>query len=56
MPENCNFKNIKVLKPMSGIELSDELKKHHGYITGTINEPSGNHHIEAALCGLPILF
>lgn len=56
LPENCNFKNIKVLKPMSGIELSDELKKHHGYITGTINEPSGNHHIEAALCGLPILF
>ena len=25
-------------------------------MTGSINEPSGNHHIEAALCGLPILY
>ena len=28
----------------------------HLYITGSINEPSGNHHIEAAQCGLPILY
>ena len=26
------------------------------YLTGSINEPSGNHHIEAALCGLPALY
>ena len=31
-------------------------KKSHIYVTGSINEPSGNHHIEAAQCGLPILF
>ena len=31
-------------------------KKNHLYVTGSINEPSGNHHIEAAQCGLPILF
>ena len=26
------------------------------YITASKNEPSGNHHIEAAQCGLPILY
>ena len=56
LSDNQNFKNIKVLKPLSGIDLAKELKKHHIYVTGSINEPSGNHHIEGALCGLPILY
>ena len=42
--------------PLSGLELSDKLKNNHIYITGSLNEPSGNHHIEAAQCGLPILY
>ena len=25
-------------------------------MTGSLNEPSGNHHIEAAQCGLPLLY
>ena len=25
-------------------------------MTASINEPSGNHHIEAAQCGLPVLY
>ena len=48
--------NVKILKPLAGLELAKEIKKHHIYITASINEPSGNHHIEAAQCGLPILF
>ena len=36
--------------------MSNEIKKHHIYVTASINEPSGNHHIEAAQCGLPILY
>ena len=32
------------------------MKEHDIYITGSLNEPSGNHHIEGALCGLPILY
>ena len=40
-----------------GLELASELKEHDIYITGSLNEPSGNHHIEGALfCGLPILY
>ena len=36
--------------------MAKELKKHDIYITGSLNEPSGNHHIEAAQSGLPILY
>ena len=36
--------------------MAEEIKNHDIYITGSLNEPSGNHHIEAALCGLPILY
>ena len=56
LPNNFKFKNTKVISPLSGKELVDQLKKSHVYITGSINEPSGNHHIEGALCGLPVLY
>ena len=48
--------NSKFINPLAGKELAAELKRHHLYITASINEPSGNHHIEAAQCGLPILY
>ena len=51
-----NFKNIKFIPPLHGNLLANELKKHHIYITASINEPSGNHHIEAAQTRLPILY
>ena len=38
------------------MNLQKILKDSHVYVTGSINEPSGNHHIEGAQCGLPILF
>jgi len=50
------FKNTKIIKPLSGLELANEIKQHDIYVTGSLNEPSGNHHIEAALCGLPMLY
>ena len=50
------FQTTKVIKPLYGKELADELRKHDIYITGSKNEPSGNHHMEGALCGLPILY
>lgn len=48
--------NTKLIEPLAGKELSSEIKNHHIYVTASINEPSGNHHIEAAQCGLPILY
>ncbi len=56
MNENTLFSNTKIIRPLAGKELASELKKNHVYVTGSINEPSGNHHIEAAQCGLPILY
>ena len=56
LPSNFYFENTKYLKPLSGLQLAHELKSHNLYITGSLNEPSGNHHIEAAQCGLPILY
>jgi len=56
IPKKVNFKNTKVLQPLSGLNLAKEIKKNDMYLTGSINEPSGNHHIEAAQCGLPLLY
>ena len=54
--DEYNLSNSTIKQPLAGVELAEEIKKHHIYVTGSINEPSGNHHIEAAQCGLPILF
>jgi glycosyltransferase involved in cell wall biosynthesis len=48
--------NSILVEPLSGISLASKLSENDIYLTGSINEPSGNHHIEAALCGLPILY
>ena len=56
IPKNANFKNSHYIEPLAGEQLANEIKKHHIYITGSLNEPSGNHHIEGAQCGLPIMY
>ena len=56
VPKDVNFKNIIVKPPISGLTLAKEIKKNNIYLTASKNEPSGNHHIEAAQCGLPILY
>lgn len=56
LPKNFMFKNTKVVAPLSGTELASEIKKNNLYITGSLNEPSGNHHIEGAQCGLPLMY
>ena len=56
LPKGFNFKNTVYKKPMSGLALAAEIKSHHLYITGSLNEPSGNHQIEASQCGLPVMY
>lgn len=56
LPSGFSFKKAKHLKPMSGKKLGSELSKHHLYLTASINEPAGMHHIEGLLCGLPIIY
>jgi glycosyltransferase involved in cell wall biosynthesis len=51
-----SFQNTSVLSPMSGLELGDELRSHHVYVTGSQNEPGSMHQIEGMMCGLPVVF
>jgi hypothetical protein len=55
-PKNIKFVNTKVIKPLSGKDLSNFLSSCHIYLTGSINEPGGNHQNEGANIGLPILY
>ena len=56
LPKGFNFKNSRVINPLSGEKLAEQLVSHHIYITASNNEPAGMHHIEGALCGLPIIY
>ena len=56
LPSNISLNNTKLTAPQSGKKLAESLKLNNLYITGSLFEPSGNHHIEAAQCGLPIFY
>ena len=56
VPPKFKFKNTKLVEPLSGEDLANEIRKNDIYLTASLNEPSGNHHIEGAQCGLPILY
>ncbi len=56
VPTQTPLRAVQVVPPKSGTELAQELHRHDMYITASLFEPAGMHHIEAALCGLPILF
>ena len=50
------FKKANHIQQISGQILGRELSKHHVYLSASINEPAGMHHIEGAICGLPIIY
>lgn len=56
LPNGFQFINANYIKPLSGNDLGDEISRHHIYLTASRNEPAGMHHIEGALCGLPLLY
>ncbi len=56
LPSGFSFKYAQHIPPDSGESLAEKLRQNHVYITASINEPAGMHHIEGALCGLPLLF
>jgi hypothetical protein len=55
-PKNIKFVNSKIINPLSNIYLAKELQKHDIYLTASNNDPGPSHHIEGALCGLPLLY
>lgn len=48
--------NTKIINPLYGKELGDELRKHDVYLTASRWEACGMHHIEASSCGLPVVY
>jgi len=50
------LKNTRVLPAQTGAALAASLSKNHIYLSASQNEPAGMHHIEGALCGLPLLY
>jgi len=54
--ENYKTKNTKIIPPLYGKALGDELRKHDIYLTASRWEPCGMHHIEGARSGLPVLY
>lgn len=48
--------NTRIIEPLYGKELGDELRKHDVYLTAARWEACGMHHIEASSCGLPVAY
>lgn len=55
-PKNVMIKNIQLHPACAGKELALLIKSCDIYVTASLNEPAGMHHIEGALCGLPLLY
>ncbi len=49
LPEGVSLVNARCVSALSGAALAEELASHDAYITGSLNEPAGMHHIEGAL-------
>ena len=56
LPSALPLDGVRHVAPLDGEPLARELASHHAYVTGSINEPGGNHQNEGALCGLPLLY
>lgn len=56
LPRGFCFANAYYVPPQSGVELATSIHSHHVYLTASQNEPAGMHHIEGAMCGLPLLY
>jgi glycosyltransferase involved in cell wall biosynthesis len=56
LPADVRFAHTTVLTPLHGQNLAGALRSHHVYVTGSVHEPAGMHHIEGAACGLPLVY
>jgi hypothetical protein len=49
----CDFQHTRVVKPLAGKALGEELGKHDLYVSASRFDPGPNHILEALSCGLP---
>lgn len=55
-PEEIVWQSAITFPPASGKELAGLLQECHAYVTASLWEPCGMHHVEGAQCGLPLLY
>ena len=55
-PENLKWRSAKTFQPANGEKLASLLRQCHLYITASLWEPCGMHHVEGAQCGLPLVY
>lgn len=55
-PASHSPKHTKIVAPLYGEALGDELRKHDVYVTAARWEACGSHHVEGAACGLPVVY
>lgn len=56
LASGVTLKNSRVIPPLPSDAIAKELKNNHVYITAAQYEPAGMHHVEAAQCGLPLMY
>lgn len=55
-PPDIQWRTARTFAPTCGIDLANKLRSCHAYLTASLWEPCGMHHVEGAQCGLPLLF
>ncbi len=55
-PKELKWKAARTYPPCRGKKLAHLLRQNHMYLTASLWEPGGMHHIEAAQCGLPVIY
>lgn len=55
-PPEMQWRTAKLFAPAAGRDLANLLRQCHVYITASLWEPCGMHHVEGAQCGLPLLY
>ncbi len=55
-PPEMHWRAARLIAPVAGNQLASLLRQCHVYITASLWEPCGMHHVEGAQCGLPLLY
>jgi len=55
-PVTLRWRSARTFPPTYGTDLADKLRACHAYITASLWEPCGMHHVEGAQCGLPLVY
>ena len=55
-PAAMKWETARLVGPLTGHRLADQLRQCHAYLTASLWEPGAMHVVEAAQCGLPVAY